>query len=98
MRKKKKKKKKLTPKQKLENFSSVEKLILNWNEIKSIPQGIFEKLKKLKEINLMGTRGIDMVQFAENLSTSNIKKVDFSRVQFQNQEIFGKIVQEEKKK
>ena len=76
---------------------NVEKLNLNWNELKRIPKEIFEKLTKLKEINLSGTRSVDLAELAKNLNKTKIQKVDLSSAQFGNQESLGEFIRQTKK-
>ena len=77
---------------------NVEKLNLSWNELKRIPKEIFEKLTKLKEINLSGTRSVDLAELARNLNKTKIQKVDLSSVQFfGNQENLGEFIHQTKK-
>ena len=76
---------------------NVEKLNLSWNELKRIPKEIFEKLTKLKEINLSGTRSVVFAELAKNLNKTKIQKVDLSSVQFGNQESLGEFILQTKK-
>ena len=76
---------------------NVEKLNLSWNELKRIPKEIFEKLPKLKEIHLSGTRSVDLAELAKNLNKTKIQKVDLSFAQFENQANLGEFIRQTKK-
>ena len=76
---------------------NVEKLNLSWNELKRIPKEIFEKLLKLKEIHLSGTKSVDLAELAKNLNKTRIQKVDLSSAQFEKQKSLGEFILQTKK-